>query len=62
MKAKSLHETWHQLRAQASYLLCSGTPMGTGLAGRACQQTVWEVSLVPREFTTPALEMTDKTA
>lgn len=53
VKATSLHETWHQLRAQVPCLLCPGAPMGLGLVGRACRWTAWEPGQAPREFTLP---------
>lgn len=62
MKAKSLHETWDQLRAQAPCLSGPGTPVDTGLVGRTCQQMVWETSPALREFATLALEMTKEAA
>lgn len=62
MKAKSLHETWDQLRAQAPCLPHPRTPVSTGLVGKACQKSFWETSLVPGEFATLALEMTKKAA
>lgn len=60
MKAKSLHETWDQLRARAPCLPHPRTPVGTGLVGKACQKSFWESSLAPREFATLALEMTNE--
>lgn len=62
MKAKSLHETWDQLRAQAPCLPYPKTPVGTGSVGKAGQKSLWETSLAPREFATLALERTNEAA
>lgn len=62
MIAKSLHETWDQIRAQASRLPRPATPVGTGLANKACQQTVWEPGPVLKEPAMLVLKMTDEAA
>lgn len=62
MKAKSLHETWDQLRAQAPCLSGPSTPVDTRLVGRTCQQMVWDTSPALRECATLALETTKEAA
>lgn len=62
MIAKSLHETRGRPRAQGPRLPCPAAPAGTGLAGRACQQTVWEPGPGLKELAMLALDMTDEAA